>query len=77
MMTRLLLTALLLTASSAAMAGAQGQSRREQQLTACADDMAKFCDSSLSPAKQLKTCIRPNRARVSRTCRAWLDVPQH
>ncbi|WP_131114181.1 hypothetical protein [Lichenihabitans psoromatis] len=76
MLTRMVCGALLLlTLSTAALAGAQGQSRREQQLAACAGDMERLCDHRLSASKQLKTCIRPNRAKVSRTCRAWLDMP--
>ena len=73
-----LLLGVLLAASVATAAAAKAPSltRREQQLAACSGDMQRLCPGSMSDSKKLKTCIRPKKALVGATCRAWLDVPE-
>lgn len=72
-----LLAALLgLALITPAFARMEGQTRRDKQLFACADDLQRLCPGPMSDSKKLKRCIRPKHDIVSAQCRAWLDVPE-
>ena len=68
--------ALTLPLVTAAFAKTGGVSLKDQRLFACQDDLRRLCSGAGSDRHKLRTCIKPKKALVSATCRAWLNVPQ-